>query len=152
MSLNVSDFSLSFVWKFQTLRIKSPPFPHHPPSKLWGPVKPPLFENLVGGSTSPAAERGGGAHYACFPICRLCCSEISMKQHWYIQLFFCDVKYYPMKSLFSVCLSVPLSIWQTPIFEESLFLLIFVQRRHKYMISKVLLFDFPEDILKWKFL
>ena len=54
------------MWKLQC------PPPHeksHPPSfpatpsKSWGPVKPPLFENLVGSSTSPLAERGGGAHY-----------------------------------------------------------------------------------------
>ena len=43
------------------------------PSKNWGPVKPPLFENLVGGSTPlHQQKRGwgggegvgrGGAHY-----------------------------------------------------------------------------------------
>ena len=37
----------------------------HPltPSKNWGPVKAPLFENLVGGSAPLQAERGDG-HYA----------------------------------------------------------------------------------------
>ena len=30
------------------------------PSESWGPVKPPFFENLVGGSTSPAEKEGGG--------------------------------------------------------------------------------------------
>ena len=39
---------------------------HH--SKNWNPVKHPLFENLVGGSTPPSLEKGGGgvrrgAHY-----------------------------------------------------------------------------------------
>ena len=66
LSLNISDFNLLFMWKLQL-----PPAPkksHHtlsqqPPSKSWGPVKPPLlFENLVGGST-PSAERGWGAHH-----------------------------------------------------------------------------------------
>ena len=28
------------------------------PSQSWGPVKPPLFENLVGGSSPPPGERG----------------------------------------------------------------------------------------------
>ena len=31
------------------------------PSKSWGPIKPPFFEDLVGGSTPPS--RKGGAHY-----------------------------------------------------------------------------------------
>ena len=33
------------------------------PSKGWGPVKLPFFENLFGDSTPLPAERGGGAHY-----------------------------------------------------------------------------------------
>ena len=54
--LNISDFSL-FLCKTGT-----------PPRKTLPPLKieilsspPPLFENLVGGS-SPPAERGGGVH------------------------------------------------------------------------------------------
>ena len=31
--------------------------------KIATPVKPPPFENLVGGSPPPPAEREGGAHY-----------------------------------------------------------------------------------------
>ena len=34
------------------------------PTKSWGPVKPPLFKNLVVGSASPPSINGGGAHYA----------------------------------------------------------------------------------------
>ena len=30
-----------------------------PPSKSWGPVNPPLFENLVEGSTSPPQQKWG---------------------------------------------------------------------------------------------
>ena len=49
-----------------------PPLPQQPPSKGWGPVKHPLFENLVGGSTPyhppPPAENGkGGSHYGHLP-------------------------------------------------------------------------------------
>ena len=45
---------------------KSPPLSHQPPSKSWGPVKSPLFENLVEGSTlAPTSRKGGGAHYGC---------------------------------------------------------------------------------------
>ena len=43
---------------------KSPPLSQEPPSKNWVSVKPPLFENLVVGSTPHhphLAERGGGA-------------------------------------------------------------------------------------------
>ena len=42
---------------------KSPPLSKQPPSKNWHPVKPtppPLFENLVEGSTLLPVERGGG--------------------------------------------------------------------------------------------
>ena len=38
-----------------------PSFPATP-SKSWGAVKPPLFENLVGDST-PLQKGGGGAHW-----------------------------------------------------------------------------------------
>ena len=65
MSLNISDFNLYVTiappppWK------KSPPLSQQPPSKSWGPVKPPLFLNLVVGSTLPPCRNGGreGAHY-----------------------------------------------------------------------------------------
>ena len=53
LSLNILDFNLFFMWQLQ------------PPS--WGPVKAPLFENLVGGSTPPPPpplqKDGECAHY-----------------------------------------------------------------------------------------
>ena len=55
--LNISDFSLFFMWKWQPPWKKSPPFSQQPLSKRWDLVKPPNFENLVGGSTCPA-EKG----------------------------------------------------------------------------------------------
>ena len=52
------------MWQLQPSTQKvTPSFPT-PSSKSWGPVKPPLLENLVGGSTPPAERGGGGAHYA----------------------------------------------------------------------------------------
>ena len=43
------------------LKITTPFFPATS-SKNWGPVKPPLFENLVGGSPPPPppSRKGGG--------------------------------------------------------------------------------------------
>ena len=44
---------------------KSHPLFPATPSKTWGPVKPPFFENLFGGSTPPIpppCRKGGGAH------------------------------------------------------------------------------------------
>ena len=49
LSLNILDFSLHIKQKLQP-----------PSSKI---VKVSLFENLLGGSTSPLAEKGRGAHY-----------------------------------------------------------------------------------------
>ena len=69
MSLNISDFSLFFLWKLQpSLKKVTPLFQQHP-SKSWCPVKSPLFENLVGGSPPPPPsllqkEGGRSAHYA----------------------------------------------------------------------------------------
>ena len=40
---------------------KVTPFPQKPPSKNLDPIKPPLFENLVRGSSPPLQK--GGAHY-----------------------------------------------------------------------------------------
>ena len=52
LSLNILDFNLFFMWQLQTPWKKSPHlFSQEPPSESWGPVKAPLFENLVGGST-----------------------------------------------------------------------------------------------------
>ena len=59
LSLNISDFNLFFMWKLQPSVKKShPPLSQQPPSKSWGPVKLPFFENLVAGSIPPPAERG----------------------------------------------------------------------------------------------
>ena len=62
LSLNISDFN-SFLCENCTPPEKSHPPPSNLPSKSWGPVKPPpLFKNLVGGST-PLQNGGGGAPY-----------------------------------------------------------------------------------------
>ena len=59
LSLNIPDFSLFFVEKSEP----PPPLSQQPSSKTGGPVKSPLFENLVRGSTLPLPTRKGGAHY-----------------------------------------------------------------------------------------
>ena len=51
------------MWKLQPPWKKSLPLSQKPSSKSWGPVKPPLFENLVGDSTplpSPLPSIKGG--------------------------------------------------------------------------------------------
>ena len=64
LALNISDFI--FHVKIAPLWKKSLPLSQQSPSKSWGPVKPLLFEYLVGGSTPPAERGGGGgAHYDC---------------------------------------------------------------------------------------
>ena len=68
-------FFFFFLCKIATPSEKSyPPLFQQPPSQSLGPVKPSLFENLVGGSTpspTPETTRGGGrAHYAlCLKLC-----------------------------------------------------------------------------------
>ena len=65
LSLNILDFNLFFMWQLQTPWKKSPHlFSQEPPSESWGPVKAPLFENLVGGSTPPPSpfRKVGGVH------------------------------------------------------------------------------------------
>ena len=52
LSLDITDSNLFFIKKLEPAPWKKSPF-----SKSWGPVKPSLFGNLVGGS-SPPAERG----------------------------------------------------------------------------------------------
>ena len=65
LSLNISDFSLLFIWKLQ------PPEKNHHPQKSWGPVKssPPFFENLVGGSTPPPPRKKGGRGFHNMKCC-----------------------------------------------------------------------------------
>ena len=57
LPVNISDF-IFYVKMLPPWKRPPPSFPATP-SKNWDPVKPPLpfFENLVGGSTSPA-EKG----------------------------------------------------------------------------------------------
>ena len=72
LSLNISNFNLFFSWKLQPPTPPPPPEKSHhplsqqPPSKSWRPVKPPLFENLVGGltptPTPPPLQQKGGVH------------------------------------------------------------------------------------------
>ena len=52
LSLNIPDsikYSFIFCRNIATSPEKSPLFPSNPPSKTWGPVKPPIFEKLAGG-------------------------------------------------------------------------------------------------------
>ena len=61
--MNISDFNLFFMWKLQPPEKNSPPLSQQTSSKSWGPVKPPVFENLFGGSTPPPPpphQKGGG--------------------------------------------------------------------------------------------
>ena len=66
LSLNISDFSLFFLWKLQPPLKKVTPLSQQHPSKSWCPVKSLLFENLVGGSPPSLLQKEGGrgAHYA----------------------------------------------------------------------------------------
>ena len=54
LSLNISDFNLLFCENCNPRLKKVTPLSQQPPSKIRGPFKHPLFENLVGGSTTPA--------------------------------------------------------------------------------------------------
>ena len=55
--LNISDFILFFMWKLKPILKSPPPLSQKPHSKNWDPVKPPLFENLVGGSTPSPQQK-----------------------------------------------------------------------------------------------
>ena len=88
MLLNISCFNLFFIFLCVKIAIYPPPpmkkvTPCLPttPSKSWGLVKPPLFENLVGGSIPPpqqktggggGGEEEGGAHYGLIIRTRPC--------------------------------------------------------------------------------
>ena len=64
LPLNISDFSLVFFVKIAPhLKKVTPSFPATP-SQSWGPVKPHLLENLVGGSIpqQKGGEEGGWVH------------------------------------------------------------------------------------------
>ena len=66
LSLNIPDFSLFFYKNCNPpLKKVTPSFPL-PPSKNYSPVRPPLFENLVGGSTPlpphPPQQKKEGVH------------------------------------------------------------------------------------------
>ena len=66
LSLSIPDVSLFFVEKLQPsppLEKVNLPFPSNPPLKTEVLSSPPLFENLVGGSTPPPpSQQKGGAH------------------------------------------------------------------------------------------
>ena len=66
LSLNIPDFSLFNLKLATPLKKVTHLFPSNPPLKIEVLSTPPLFENLVGGSTPlPRAEKGGGgARYA----------------------------------------------------------------------------------------
>ena len=57
--LSITDFSLFFIEKLQS----HPLFLGNPPLKTEVLSCPPLFEDLVGGSTHLQQKRGEGAHY-----------------------------------------------------------------------------------------
>ena len=58
-------FFFVYVWKLQPLIEKSqPPLSQQPPSKSWGPVKPPFWKNWL--EVQPFLQQkggGGGAQY-----------------------------------------------------------------------------------------
>ena len=57
LSLNISDFSLYFMWKLQPISKRSPTLSHQPSSENQGPVKPMLFQNSVAVPTSPPQQK-----------------------------------------------------------------------------------------------
>ena len=75
LSLNISDFILFYFFVKVQPNPAPPPHPpapeksylplfQQPPSQSWSPLKPPLFENLVGSSTPPV-EKGWGWGWGC---------------------------------------------------------------------------------------
>ena len=61
--LNVLDFNLFFRENCNPPEKSLPLFPSNPSLKVEVLSNPPLFENLVGGSTPPCRKGGGAAHY-----------------------------------------------------------------------------------------
>ena len=63
LSLNISDLNLFFMWKLQyppPLWKKSPPLSQQPPSKSWGPFKPPTPFWKFGWRLNPPSSRKDG--------------------------------------------------------------------------------------------
>ena len=67
LSLNISDFNLFLYENCNPPWNKALPLFQQPPSKSWGSVKPPIFENfgLEAQLPRPPVERGGGG----WPLC-----------------------------------------------------------------------------------
>ena len=65
LTLNISDFSLFFMWQLQPLPEKShPPLSQQPPLKVEAlSSSPPFLKIWLEAHPPPPAERGGGAHY-----------------------------------------------------------------------------------------
>ena len=91
------------MWK------KSPPLYLQSPSKIWGPVKPPLFENLVGGSHSPPppfAESGGGGVHTMFQPCM---EWIAIKKKY---VYTYTISFYAFGSMFVLWCLLLFHSWQ----------------------------------------
>ena len=65
LSLNISDFSLFFMWKLQPVlkKITPPSLSQQPPSKSWAPVKPTFLKIWLEAQPPPSPAKRGGAHY-----------------------------------------------------------------------------------------
>ena len=57
----ISDFNLFLCENCNSPWKKSPPLSQQPPSKSWGPVKPPFLKTWL--ETQPPLQKGGAAHY-----------------------------------------------------------------------------------------
>ena len=80
LSLNISDFNLFLCENCNPCLIKvTTSFPATP-SKSWGPVKHPLYENMVGDSTPPSCRKEGCTHYN---NSRLARNQILVSKLWY---------------------------------------------------------------------
>ena len=89
LSLNISDFNLLLCENCNPRLIKVTPCFPAIPSKSWGPVKHPLFENLVGGSTPIAPyplQKGGGTHYDNSRLAKKNISGIEWDSLWEVKM------------------------------------------------------------------